>query len=70
MTERRKSEQQMIGLNQQVMDQTNQIKNIHRIAEEADETSRNIMTNLYDQRGKIERNIDMVVDQGNSDEGD
>jgi len=57
-------------MNQQVLDNTNTLKRINRIAEETNETSTNILRNLDGQRGQISRQIDMVkkwlsVEQGN-----
>jgi hypothetical protein len=57
---RKDSTTQMTDLNQAILDQTNQIKAITRVAESANDTSGNILKELDHQRGKIERNIDMV----------
>lgn len=51
---------QMIDLNQRILDQTNQIKAITRVAQAANDTSGNIMRELGHQRGQIQRNIDVV----------
>jgi hypothetical protein len=43
----------MMDINQHLLDQNNQIKNITRVANEAKDTSNNIMKELGDQRNKI-----------------
>ena len=53
--------EKMMDLNQKNLDQNNQLKGIHRLVEEANDTQNNILRNLDDQRGKIDRNIQMVI---------
>jgi hypothetical protein len=60
MSDRHDSSTQMIDLNQRILDQTNQIKAITRVAEATNDTSGNILKELDHQRGQIQRNIDTV----------
>lgn len=65
---RKDSTTQMTDLNQQILDQTNQIKNITRVANAANDTSGDILKELDHQRGKIQRGIDMVRILPNQDQ--
>lgn len=53
MSDRHDSSTQMIDLNQRILDQTNQIKAITRVAEATNDTSGNILKELDHQRGQI-----------------
>ncbi len=60
MTERRESVTQMTSLNQKLLDQNNQIKNITRVANEANAVQINTLEALNRQGEQIARNIDVV----------
>jgi hypothetical protein len=60
MADRRDSETQMTALNQKMLDQNNQIKNITRIANEANAIQINTLGALDRQGDQIARNIAMV----------
>ena len=60
MGERTNSETQMTALNQKLLDQNNQIKNITRIANEANAVQINTLGALDRQGDQIGRNIALV----------
>lgn len=58
---RRTSETQMADLNMQLDSQTEQIKNMRKVAQENNNITNDIQGQLYRQRGVIEENISKVT---------